>query len=96
MTAVQWAIVPCVAAFYVRYGVFGSKKKGLDVHTKQSLMFLAFGAFFSALDWTLWWLHKYQPLDDATTVLLFVYWFKPLGFTGYVCAKGRCIYRVLR
>jgi hypothetical protein len=82
--------------FYFRYHIRRAHCKGLDLQARICLLFLATGAFFSALDWTLWWLHKYKPLDNPRTVLILVYWFKPLGFAGYVCAKALCIYRVIR
>ena len=115
---VQWAVLPCLAAFYLRYHIWSAQ--GLDAQAKHCLlcaprplppsppppltpspphplrMFLAIGSSFSALDWTLWWHYKYQPLSDPQAVLISVYWFKPLGYTGYVCAKGLCVYRVLR
>ncbi len=40
--------------------------------------------------------NRYVYLQDAPTVLILVYWFKPIGFVGYVCVKAQCIYRVLR
>ena len=72
------------------------KAVGGSVHAHNTLpMYLAFGSFFSALDWTLWWLHKYTAVDQDRTNLIVVYWLKPLGYTGYVSAKGFCLYRVL-
>jgi hypothetical protein len=113
LLVIQWAVLPCLAAFYLRYHIWSAK--GLDAQAKHCLlcnpphppppphpptshplcMFLATGSCFSALDWTLWWLYKYQPLPDPQAVLICVYWFKPLGYTGFVCAKGLCVYRVL-
>jgi hypothetical protein len=123
LLVIQWAIVPCVAAFAFRFHFRSDLSHRLDASTKLCLMFLTVGASFSALDWTLWWCYKcvchshcvfttscvhlpsmcfcnvlcrYQPLVDASTVLIVVYWFKPLGFAGYVSAKGMCVHRVLR
>ena len=37
----QWSVLPCVAAFYVRYGRGGTGNKGLDGSTKLCLMYAA-------------------------------------------------------